>query len=90
MSEPGQVKRLISQLHKSTGEVVKNKPRYILHNMLMSCDFFVSGFPLTWKTWNLALKNPMHGKIMELQKKDIFMEKLWNFVSVRPILVFQN
>ena len=27
LTEPGQVRRLISQLHKSTGEVVKKKPR---------------------------------------------------------------
>ena len=29
-----------------------------------------------------AFENPMHGKIMEFHKKDIFMEKSWSSVLV--------
>lgn len=32
MSEPASVKRLISQLHKSTGEVIRSKPRCLVKN----------------------------------------------------------
>lgn len=32
LTEPGQVRRLISQLHKSTGEVIKKKPRCLVKN----------------------------------------------------------
>ena len=38
-----------------------------------------------------GLKISMHGKIREIQKKDIFMEKSWNFVSVIHIFFqYQN
>ena len=48
----------------------------------------ISRVPTHLEKLEFGQTNSMHGKIMGLQKRDIFMEKSWNFVSV--IRIFFN
>ena len=42
MSEPGNVKKLVSLLNKSNGEIVKNKPRCLTGNQSAVVEIIVS------------------------------------------------